>query len=199
MVVSHLRGVEDALGLLQRFATDGLDQFRIGSHTTEFRLIQSVERLRTLGVDIVREVLRVHTGIGGEFFLIETLDQVQRHFCRVGELAVTVHLQRGEVVELGRLFLAFLLLHLRYGEGLALDGGKGLFALLLRSELSLRGCKGGIAIHRCQHPIGLRLEVLNLLLTVYDECEGRGLHTAYGEHLTVLPVFQCIETRGIHA
>ena len=123
-----------------------------------------------------------------------------------------------------RLFLAFLLLDLRYGEGLALDGGKGFLALFLRGELALElrsslltlgrlqtclgplsltrnlgGGEGGVAIHRCQHPIGLGLEVLYLLLAVDDEGEGRGLHTSDAEHLTVLTVFQRVEAGGIHA
>ena len=95
--------------------------------------------------------------------------------------------------------MPLLLLHLRHREGLALDGGEGLLALFLRGELPLGGGEGGIPIDGCQHPVGLRLEVLNLLLTVHDKGEGRGLHTTDGEHLSVLAIFQGVETGGIHA
>ena len=97
------------------------------------------------------------------------------------------------------MFLALLLLHLRHGEGFALDGLKGLLALLLRGELTLGGREGRVAIHGGQYPVGLGLEVLDLLLAVHDEGEGRGLHTADGEHLSVLTVFQRVEARGVHA
>ena len=53
MVVGYLRGVEHALGLLQRFATDGLDELSVRLNAVELSLIQPVERLRALGVDIV--------------------------------------------------------------------------------------------------------------------------------------------------
>ena len=92
MVVGHLRCVEDALGLLQRLAADGFYQFGVGGHSSELYLVQAVHRLRTLGIDVVREVLRVHTGIGGKLLLIEALYQVQRHLCGIVELSVTVHL-----------------------------------------------------------------------------------------------------------
>ena len=143
--------------------------------------------------------MRIHTGIGGVFLLVEGLDQVERHLSRIAELAVAVHLQRGEVVELWRLFLALFLLHLCHCEGFALDGGESFLAFLLRGELALGGCKDGIAIHCCQHPIGFRLEVLDLFLTVYDKGKGRRLYASYREHLTVLPVFQRVESCGVHA
>ena len=76
MVVGDLAVVEHAFAFLQRFATDGFDEFCIGCDTTELRLVQTVHRLRTFGIDVVGEVLRVHTGIGGELLLIEGLNEV---------------------------------------------------------------------------------------------------------------------------
>ena len=143
--------------------------------------------------------MRIHTGIGGVFLLVEGLDQVERHLGRITELAVAIDLQRGEVVELWWLFLALFLLHLRHRKRLALDGGKGLLALFLRGEFPRCRGEGGITIHRCQYPVGFGLEVLDLFLTVHDEGEGRGLHTTYREHLTVLAVLQRVQSRGVHA
>ena len=93
MVIGHLRGVEYTLRLLQRLATDRFDEVSIGRYTTEFRLIEAIQSLWTFRIDIIAEVLRVHTGIGGVFLLIETLDEVERHLGREGILTVTVHLQ----------------------------------------------------------------------------------------------------------
>ena len=99
---------------------------------------------------------------------------------------------------MGRLFLTFFLFYLCHLERLALDGGEGFLSFLLRGKLSLRGGEGGVTIHGCQDPIRLRLEVLDLLLTVHDEGEGRGLYTADAEHLTVLTIPEGIEAGGVH-
>ena len=214
-MVGHLRRVEHALRLLQRLAADGLDELRVGSHSGKAGLVQAVQRLRALGVDVVREVQGVHTRVGGVLLLVEALDEVECHLSRVAELPVAVHLQRCQVVELRGLLLALFLLHLGHGEGLALDGAERLFALFLRGELSLElrsslltlgrlqtclgllsltrnlgGRERRVAVDRGQYPVRLGLEVLNLLLAVDDEGESGGLHAADAEHLPVLPVFQ---------
>ena len=93
VVVGYLRGVEYTLRLLQRLATDRFDEVSIGRYTTEFRLIEAIQSLWTFRIDIIAEVLRIHTGIGGVFFLIEALDEVECHLGREGILTVTVHLQ----------------------------------------------------------------------------------------------------------
>ena len=80
MVVCYLRGVENTLTFLQLFATNSLDVLRIGRYTSKFYLIQPIERLGTLRIDVVGEVLRIHTRISGVFLLVETLDGVKRHF-----------------------------------------------------------------------------------------------------------------------
>ena len=99
---------------------------------------------------------------------------------------------------MGRLFLTFFLFHLCHLERLSLDGSEGFLSFLLRSVFPLRSGEGGITIHGCQYPIRLRLEVLDLLLAVYDEGEGWRLHAADAEHLTVLPIPEGIEAGGIH-
>ena len=199
MVVGYLRGVEHALGLFQRFATNGLDELSVGLNAVELGLIQPVERLWALGVDIIREVLRINTGVGGVLLLVQTLYEVERHLGRIAELAVTIHLQRGKVVQLWGLLLTLFLLNLSYLERLALDGGKGFFALFLRGELAFSGSKSGIAINGGQYPVGLGLEVLDFLLTVHDERQGGRLHTTDGQYLTVLTVLKCVQAGGVHA
>ena len=136
MVIGHLRRVEHALRLLQRLAANGLNELCIRCHALKLRLIQAVHRLRAFRIDVVRQVLRIHTRIGRIFLLVECLDEVQRHLCRIAELPVAIHLQRRQVIQLWRLFFALFLLHLRHRKRLALDGGKGLFAFLLRRKLT---------------------------------------------------------------
>ena len=76
MVVSHLRRIKHALGFLQRFAANGFDIFCIDGHSTKLGLIKAVQRLWTFGVDVVREILRIHTRVGGKFPFVECLDKV---------------------------------------------------------------------------------------------------------------------------
>ena len=199
MVVCHLRGVKHTFSLLQGLATNGFDIFRINGNTTELGLVKPIQRLWTFRIDVVRKVLRIHTRISGVFLLIQCLDEVQRHLCRIAELPVAVHLQRGEVIELGGLFLTLFLLHLRYFERLTFDGGKSSLTLFLRREFPLGCRKGGVAIDGGQYPIRFWLEVVYLLLPVHNKGEGRGLYASDAEHLTVLTVLQGIEPGGVHA
>ena len=100
---------------------------------------------------------------------------------------------------MGRLFLTFLFLNLCDCERFAFNRLKGFLSLFLTGKLALGGSKGGVTIHGCQDPIRLRLEVLDLLLAVHDQSEGRGLHATDTEHLTVLAIPKGIEAGGIHA
>ena len=201
MVVGHLAAVEHLLALGQLLAEGGEllyhgQVFLLAEHLC---LAHAVQYLRTLGIDVVREVLRVHTGIGGEFLLIQALYQLQRHVGGIAELLVAVYLQRGEVVEVGRSLAALLLAHVGHGEGLAGDGAECLLSLLLAGELARGGGKLGVAVDGGEHPVGFRLEVVDFLLPVHDEGEGGGLHASDAQHLPVLSVFQGIEARGVHA
>ena len=199
MVVGHLRCVEDALRLGQRFSSERSDQFGIDGLSGELCLEQSVHDLRTLRIDVVGEILRVDTRIGGQFAFVERLYEVERLFGTHPELTVAVHLQRCQVVEHLRLLLAILLLYLLDGERLATDGREGLFALFFRQELPL--CRGEecFAVDGGKHPVGLGLEVVYLALPVDDERQCRCLDAPDGEHLSVLPIFQGVESCGIHS
>ena len=199
MVVGHLRGVEHSFAFGQRFAAQRSHQFGINLYASHLRLEESVHHLRTFRVDVVAQVLRVHTWIGGQLPLIECLYGVQRHLGAHAELSVAVHLQRRQVVELfGSLFAVFLL-HLRHGERLVLNPFEALFAFLLAGEFSLRSRKQRVSVDSREHPVGFRFEVVNLFLAVHDECQCGCLHPSDAQHLLVLSVLQCVQSCGVHA
>ena len=152
-----------------------------------------------LGVNVVTQVSGVHTGVCGQFLLVQSLDEFEGQVGGKAVLAVALHLQGGEVKEAGRLFGSLLLLYVSYEERLALDELKGLLSFLLTGEAALGSREGGITIDRCQHPVRLWLEVVNLFLPIDNQSQRGGLYTADGKHLPVLSVLQRIEARGIHA
>ena len=199
MVVGYLRGVEDTLRLLQCLTTNGFDELSIGCNTSKLRLVETVECLWTFGVNVIREILCVYTGIGGVFLLVERLNEVEGHLCGEPELAVAVNLQRGKVVKLWRLFFSLFLFYFCHYERLSLDGGEGLFSLLLGGKFPFGCRKCCIAINGGKHPIRLRLEVLNLFLAIDNQGKGWGLYSSDTQHLSVLSVFQGVETGGVHA
>ena len=65
VVVGHLRGVEHFLALLERGREQG--------HGGALVAFQSAQYAGAFGVDVVAQVLGVHTGIGGELALVEGL------------------------------------------------------------------------------------------------------------------------------
>ena len=199
VVVGHLRRVEHLLALGQLLPPERFHEFGVGGHAAKRGLVDAVQDARALGIDVVGEILRVHTRIGGHLLFVEALDEFERHVGRVGKLPVALHLQRREVVEMGRCLGAPLLLHVGHGKRFAGNGGEGLLALLLARELARSGRKRRVAVDGGQHPVGFRLEVVYLLLPVHDECQRGGLHPPDGQHLPVLPVFQRVEPCGVHA
>ena len=190
VVVGHLGGVEDTLGL-----DEGLPGYR--SHQFVIAL-EPVHDAWTLGIDVVGEELGVDTRVSSELLLIERLDNVKRHLGRVTELLVAVYLERGEVVEVGWGFGSLLLLHACHSEGFALDGGKGLLALFAGGEFALCRSKLSVAIYRRQYPIWLGFELVYLLLSVNDKCQRGSLHSADAQHLSVLSILERIESGGVH-
>ena len=190
VVVGHLGGVEDTLGL-----DEGLPGYR--SHQFVIAL-EPVHDAWTLGIDVVGEELGVDTRVSSELLLIERLDNVKRHLGRVAELLIAVYLERGEVVEVGWGFGSLLLLHACHSEGFAFDGGKGLLALFAGGELALCRSKLSVAIYRRQYPIWFGFELVYLLLSVNDKCQRGSLHSADAQHLSVLSILERIETGGVH-
>ena len=191
MVVGDLRRVENTLRLGQFLAGKRLYVLLVATH--------SGENAGTLRIDVVAQELRVDTRISSELAFVERLYEVERHLGAVRELAVALHLQRGEVEETRRRLVAVLLRDARHLERLVGDGGERLLAFLLRRELALCGCEERVAVYRGQHPIGFGLKRVDLLLAVDDKRECRRLHTTDAEHLAVLSVLERVKTRGVHA
>ena len=154
---------------------------------------------RTLGVDVVAKVLGVYTRIGGELALVQSLYEFQGGLSAVSELAVALHLQRSQVEQAWRSLRAVLFRYCVDRERLVGYGCKCSFALLLGCELALGSGECGVAIYGGKNPVRLWLKRVDFLLSVYDECQRRSLHTSYGQHLTVLCVLQSVKTGGVHA
>ena len=180
MVIGNLRGVEHTLALWEWFNEGSYERIVF---------LQPIHDGRTLGVDVVRQELGVYTRIRGEFLLVERLYDIEGCFGRETELFVAVHLQRGQVVEMGWGLAALFLLHPCHPKQAVGKGGKGLFTLFFRSKSALCGCKLRVAVNGGQHPIGFRHKTVNLLLAGHDECQRGCLHTTYAQHLSVLPIF----------
>ena len=83
-------------------------------------------------------------------------------------------------------------------EGFAGDGTECFLAFFLAGKLAAGGGKLGVAIDSGEYPVWLGNKVVDFLLSVYDEGKGRGLHPADAEHLSVLTIFQCIKSGGVH-
>ena len=94
--------------------------------------------------------------------------------------------------------VSLLLAYIRNREGFAGDGAESLLAFLLTGKLAAGGGKLGVAVDGGEYPVRFGNEVVDFLLAVYDEGKGRGLHPADAEHLSVLAVFQCVKSGGIH-
>ena len=93
VVIRHFGCVEHAFRFQQGFSAEPFYQFCIDGNATLLRLVESVHDLRALGIDVVREVLRVHTGVGGQLPLVESLDGVEGQFGAHAVFSVTVHLK----------------------------------------------------------------------------------------------------------
>ena len=178
MVVRHLRVVKHLLALLQRFATQGLDEGSIELLSGQLGEVQSVHDLRALGIDIVRQEGGIDTRIGGELLLIETLDELQRGVGREAELLVAIYLQARQVIEPGRELRAALLGDGEYGEGVVEDGLQNFLAFRLRGILHDL-VDGSLGLLRLALPGSLRY--LRGILSLRILVAGYGVET----HVTV--------------
>ena len=150
-------------------------------------------------IDVIGEVLGVHTRIGGQLLLIEALDVLQRGVCREAVLAVAVHLQRGEVVELGRLLADPALADVLDAKHVRPSRFQPLPAPGLAVETTLGTGEDGIAVPGGQYPVRDGREMLYLVVAGHYHGERGRLHAPDAEHLPVAAILQCVETGDIHA
>ena len=75
-----------------------------------------------------------------------------------------------------------------------------MLGLLVVGVLAFVGTEDDVTIGGFQLPIGFRFELLDGLLALYNEGEGRGLYPTDGEGLLALPlpVAQGVESGSIH-
>ena len=200
MVVGYLAIIENLLALRQFLADccELLDEREVFLLTHDLCLTHSVQNLRTFRIDIVGQELGVYTRISGVLLFVETLDELQRNIGRVSKLLVAIHLQRGEVVEMRWRLVSLFLAYICNREGFAGDGTESFLAFLFTGKLAAGGGKLGVAVDGGEYPVRFGNEVVDFLLAVYDEGKGRGLYPADAEHLSVLTVFQCIKSGGVH-
>ena len=114
VVVSHLRRVKHLLALQQLGPAQGHEQFAVERG-------DAVEDGAAFRIDVVRQVGRVDTWVGGDLLLVERLDELQGEVGREAEFLVAVHLQRCQVIQAGRHLRALLLLDRGHGEGFGAD------------------------------------------------------------------------------
>ena len=99
---------------------------------------------------------------------------------------------------MSRCLLTLLLLHIGDFKRFILDKREGQLTFFLTGIFACRGSEQRVAIDRGEHPIGLRLEIVDLLLPVDNQSQGRRLYSTDGEHLMVAAVHASIETRTVH-
>ena len=132
-------------------------------------------KLRHGGFQIVGEEAAVRAGVGAELFLVEGLQVVKRLLCGIAEAAVGLPLERGQVVEPGRVLRFFRALHRLDRD--RLTGAGGGKSVRLRFFFELLGHGGKIAAAKIYRVKGFRAERPDLRLPLDDERQ-RGRHDA---------------------
>ena len=132
-------------------------------------------KLRHGGFQIVGEEAAVRAGIGAELFLVEGLQVVKRLLCGIAEAAIGLPLERGQVVEPGRVLRFFRALHRLDRDRLTgAGGGEG---VRLHFLFELFGHGGKIAAAKIYRVKGFRAKGGDLRLPLDDERQ-RGRHDA---------------------
>ena len=172
MVVGYLLVLEDSSGLPDPLAPQDLGLFRITGQAGKDR--------RYFVIDISGEIGGIHPRIGDQLLLVQALGDLERIICRIAEFLVAIHLQTGQVKQLGSVFQALLFLcgnnfklffaHL-FKQGLALR--------LVREPAFLAG-EDRVAVGSLQGPIGLRFEIQDAQVALHDHGQSGGLHPAHG-------------------
>ena len=132
-------------------------------------------KLRHGGFQIVGEEAAVRAGVGAELFLVEGLQVVKRLLCGVAEAAVGLPLERGQVVELGRVLRFLRALHRPdRGRLTGAGGGEGVRSFFVPK---LFGHGGKAAAAEAHGVKGFRVKRPDLRLPLDDERQ-RGRHDA---------------------
>lgn len=114
MVVSDFAAVEHFLRLRQFLFRQWRCQFRIR--------LKSLQNVWTFRINVVTQISGIDTRISGVFLLVEALDGLQGLVGTETVFLVTFHLQRGQVEQARRCFLAFLLRDVGDCKILSLNG-----------------------------------------------------------------------------
>ena len=218
MVIRYFRRVEHLFRFAQLLAAQRSEEIAVETG-------QAVENGFALPVHVVGKVGGVYARIGGELGFIKLLHDLECEVGTVAEFAVALHLQGGEVKESRRSFATFFLRHRRHRERRVFDCTQrgfrfgavgetafcrplvlGSFAVfrffVFLAVVESRG-ESRVAVDGGEHPIGFRHEAFDLLLSVYDESQSRGLHAPDAQRLcaasTAIAEFQRVQARGIHA
>ena len=99
MVVGHFLVVKHLLG----FGQGPCSFFAVSLQSQQRRygreiILYSRQRTRHFGIEVIAQIGGVHTRIGGQPFLIQRLDQLQRLLGGETEFLVAIHLKGGQVV-----------------------------------------------------------------------------------------------------
>ena len=158
----------------------------------------SCKNLRHFRIYIVRQKSGVHPWVGGQFLLIQALNNLKRLLGAVTKTLVALHLQACKVKQFGAALLAILSLHTRNLKRLAFYICQGLFCVFFLIKPALFYTEGYIAIHSFQLPIRLRHKVFNLLLPLDHKRKRRCLHTPHAENALAVGELYGVESGGVY-
>ena len=164
-----------------------------------FKRPQSLQQWRDGRFNVVIDVAAIGSRIGEMFVLVESLGQPQGLVGGEAIHPVHVLLQRGQIIELGRVGILFFLGHRLHHQGMR--PGRLHHRLPLRRllEFALGMLERRPTAHGVHFPEILRLEILDLQIPIDNHGQNRGLHPPDAEQQIALPVFQSKKTGGIEA
>ena len=193
MVIGDLGVVKCLFALAQFAGQNGLGETGIGRH--------GAHHFGHLGIDVVAQVGGVDTRVGGHFFLIERLYELEGGVGAEVELLVALNLQAREVEETRRGLLALFLLNARDRERELGNALHHLAGLALGLVAPLGGVECHAAVQGLDFPVVLGHKVLDLALAGHHQSQGGCLHTPYREHIAAVAagILEGVEPGGIDA
>ena len=162
MVIGHFLVIDDLGRIANKFHTSGKGQCPSGEP----------DQLRQAGRHIRSQIAAVRPGIGAELLFIQVLQVVQGLLSGVSQQPVGVPLERGQVIEGGRLLGFVLALHLFHRSSRTLAGRFQLLGgSLVRHAFPGNRETGQLQCDRVKRH---RLEGVDLGLPLDDEGQRRG-------------------------